>query len=67
MPVYLAIERKEIASAWPLLITAIFGVLLGTFFGVRLLRRIQERTFRRFLYLLILALGIYMLIHGATL
>jgi uncharacterized membrane protein YfcA len=66
MPVYLAIETKGILSAWPLLVTAIIGVLLGTFWGVRLLRRIEERTFRKLLYSLVLILGIYMLIHGAT-
>jgi uncharacterized membrane protein YfcA len=66
MPVYLAIETKGILSAWPLLVTAIIGVLLGTFWGVRLLRRIDERTFRKLLYSLVLILGIYMLIHGAT-
>ncbi len=65
MPVYLTVETRGIVSAWPLLLTAIAGVLLGTFGGVRLLRRIQERTFRKLLYSLILALGIYMLVHGA--
>jgi uncharacterized membrane protein YfcA len=64
MPVYLANEHGGIASAWPLLLVAIAGVLLGTFWGVRLLRRIPEQTFRRLLNLLILALGIYMLAHG---
>ena len=66
MPVYLAVESKGILSAWPVLITTSFGVVLGTFWGVRLLRRIEERTFRKLLYALILALGIYMLIHGIT-
>jgi uncharacterized membrane protein YfcA len=66
MPVYLATETKGILSAWPLLLTAIAGVLLGTFWGVRLLRHIEERTFRKLLYSLVLVLGIYMLIHGAT-
>ncbi len=37
-------------SAWPLLATAIAGILLGTFWGVRLLRKIEERTFRRVLF-----------------
>ncbi len=64
MPVYLTVEARGIVSAWPLLLTAIAGVLLGTFGGVHLLRRIQERTFRKLLYSLILALGIYMLVHG---
>ena len=60
MPVYLVVETKGVVSAWPLLIAAIAGVLLGTFWGVRLLRRIPERMFRRLLYGLNLALGIYM-------
>jgi uncharacterized protein len=67
MPVYLAIETKRILSAWPMLLVATVGALVGTFWGVRLLRRIPERLFRRLLYILILALGIYMLIHGMRL
>jgi uncharacterized membrane protein YfcA len=66
MPVYLAMEGGGVISAWPLLVCAIAGVLLGTWWGVRLLRRIEERVFRRMLYGLILALGVYMLVHGAT-
>ncbi|PWT74622.1 MAG: hypothetical protein C5B46_03745, partial [Proteobacteria bacterium] len=65
MPVYLAIETRSLVSAWPVLVIAIAGVLLGTFWGVRTLRKIEERTFRRILFLLILALGVYMLVHSA--
>jgi uncharacterized membrane protein YfcA len=64
MPVYLAVETRGIFGAWPVLAVATAGVLLGTFWGVGLLRKIEERTFRRILYVLILALGVYMLIHG---
>jgi len=63
--VYLAIEGNKILAAWPVVLVAIAGVLLGTFWGVRLLRRIDERAFRKLLYSLILALGVYMLVHGA--
>jgi hypothetical protein len=65
MPVYLAIEGRGILAAWPLLLITIAGVLLGTLWGVRVLRRIPERAFRKVVYSLILALGIYMLIHVA--
>lgn len=65
MPVYLAIESGRIFSAWPLLAVTIIGVLLGTLWGVRLLRRMEERMFRKLLFSLVLALGVYMLIHGA--
>jgi uncharacterized membrane protein YfcA len=67
MPVYLAIEGRGIFDAWPLLIVTIVGVLLGTYWGVRVLRRIEEQTFRRFLFSLILVLGVYMLVHGVRL
>jgi uncharacterized protein len=67
MPVYLAIESKGILGAWTLLIVATVGVLLGTFWGVRLLRKMPERAFRRLLDCLILALGIYMAVHGIRL
>jgi uncharacterized membrane protein YfcA len=66
MPVYFAIEMRAMLAGWPILLTTIAGVLLGTFWGVRLLRRIDERTFRKLLYTLIVVLGVYMLIHGAV-
>lgn len=66
MPVYLAIETRGILSAWPLLTISVTGILFGTFWGVRLLRKIEEQTFRRILFLLILGLGIYMLVHAAA-
>jgi len=64
MPVYLTLETRGVLSAWPVLVTSVIGVLLGTFWGVRLLRRIREEMFRKLLNLLILGLGIYMVAHG---
>lgn len=66
MPVYLAAESRQILRAWPLLLAAIAGVLVGTFWGVRLLRRIEEKAFRKLLFSLILALGVYMVVHSTT-
>jgi uncharacterized protein len=65
MPVYLTVEGRSMLSAWPTLAIAIAGVLLGTFWGVRLLPKIEERTFRRLLFVMILFLGAYMLVHAA--
>lgn len=65
MPVYFTVESRGVLKAWPLLAVAISGVLLGTFWGVRLLRRIPEPAFRKLLNWLIIALGIYMVAHGA--
>lgn len=60
LPVYLAAEWRGIAALGPSLLIATAGVVIGTELGTRVLRRIPERTFRRLLALLLLALGVYM-------
>lgn len=62
MPVYLAIEYREILRIWPLVLTATVAVVIGTAFGTRVLGRIQERTFRRVVAVLLIGLGAYMVI-----
>jgi len=64
LPVYVWTEHQKMFAAWPLMMIATVGVLAGTIGGVRLLRRIPERIFRRAVATLILALGVYMLIRG---
>lgn len=64
LPVYVWTEHHTMFSAWPLMLVAAVGVLIGTIGGVRLLRRIPERIFRRAVSGLILALGVCMLIRG---
>jgi uncharacterized protein len=64
MPVYYATEWHGIFSEWRVMVVAIVGVLVGTFAGVRILRRISERTFRRSVSMLITTLGVYMMLKG---
>jgi uncharacterized membrane protein YfcA len=64
MPVYYATQWHGIFGQWKLSVVAIAGVLVGTFWGVHLLRRISEQAFRRSVSLLITALGFYMLLKG---
>jgi uncharacterized protein len=64
MPVYFVTQPQGIVSAWVELIVASSGALVGTFWGVRLLRRIPENVFRRLVSAVIAALGVYMLAHG---
>jgi uncharacterized protein len=63
MPVYVWTEWRELVALWPFVLGAVAGVLIGTLGGVRLLRRIPERVFRPAVSLLIVALGVYMLLH----
>ena len=44
--------------------SAAIGVIAGTLFGTRLLRRIPERRFNVLVSVSVLALGIYMLVRG---
>lgn len=67
MPVYFAAETDQILRAWAVLVIATIGVLFGTFWGVRILKQIPEKTFHQLLYVLVTALGIYMLLHGVKL
>jgi uncharacterized membrane protein YfcA len=63
MPVYIATQSRGMWSARIEIAVAIAGVVVGTLAGVRLLRRIPERWFRRAVGILILLLGAYMLVR----
>ncbi|MDQ6827699.1 MAG: sulfite exporter TauE/SafE family protein [Gemmatimonadota bacterium] len=61
LPVYLAIEWRDIARLWPLVLVATAGVVIGTALGTRVLGRLPERVFRRVIAAFLLALGLYMI------
>src|SRR5207237_7960713 len=63
MPVYLATQTQGMWQARIEIVVAIAGVVAGTLLGVRVLRRIPERWFRRAVGLLIVVLGAYMLMQ----
>jgi len=65
VPVYLGTQWSSIWRHWPLIVSGLAGVVVGTLAGTRLLRRIPENVFRRIVGLLVLAIGIYMLVHPA--
>jgi uncharacterized membrane protein YfcA len=65
VPVYLGTQWSAIWQHWLYVVIALAGVTVGTLAGARLLRRIPEHIFRRLVGLLVLALGLYMLVHPA--
>lgn len=62
LPVYLATQGREILHVWPLVLAATAAVVIGTALGTRVLGHLPQRTFRRVLAVLLLALGIYMMV-----
>src|SRR5262245_2275162 len=61
MPVYLAAERSGLLQIRPLIAIATVGVVAGTLLGMRVLRNVPERLFRRTVAVLLLSLGTWML------
>jgi uncharacterized protein len=64
MPVYFALQWRDLAREWPMIAAATAGVLAGTLAGERVLRRVPESVFRRVVATLILALGIVMFVEA---
>jgi hypothetical protein len=63
MPVYAALQWRQIAAQWPAALIATIGVVVGTLSGKWMLRRIPQNVFRMIVASIILALGIWMLMH----
>ncbi|MBX3077097.1 sulfite exporter TauE/SafE family protein [Candidatus Obscuribacterales bacterium] len=64
MPVYFLSQMNNIIHIWPLVLAGSIGVVVGTLIGMRLLHSIDERTFKRVVSAVILALGVWMLIQS---
>ncbi len=64
LPVYLATEWREILGVWPLVVTAVAAVVVGTALGARVLGRLPQQLFRKIIAVLLVLLGIYMAVAG---
>ena len=58
MPVYVAVQRRQVAAVWPLVLLATVGVVGGTLVGERLLERVSAVRFKQIVGTAILLLGI---------
>jgi uncharacterized protein len=61
VPVYLLTQGEDMLNAWSEMSLATVCVLVGTFWGVRVLRTIPEELFRKLLSGAIAVLGVYMM------
>ena len=64
LPVYLAAEHSGLMQIWPLIAIATIFVVIGTVSGMTLLKHVPETQFRRFVAVLLLALGGWMVRVG---
>lgn len=64
MPVYLSAQGAEVFEQSRFLILSTIFVLIGTVFGMLVLKRLSEKVFKRSVSALILILGIYMTVKG---
>ena len=63
MPVYVVVERAQVAAIWPLVLLATAGVVAGTLAGARLLPRVPDQRFKQVVGAIILLLGIATLLR----
>jgi uncharacterized membrane protein YfcA len=61
MPVYVVVERGQVAAIWPLVLLATVAVAAGTIAGERLLVWLPERRFKQTVGAIVLLLGIAIL------
>lgn len=64
LPVYLVYEFHQIAAHWSLVVLLCLSVIVGTFFGNAVLKKMNETMFKRIVSAIILALGIWMLLKA---
>jgi hypothetical protein len=63
MPVYAVLQYHQVEAQWRLAALATVGVVIGTLSGKWMLSRIPQDVFRAIVACIILALGIWMLVH----
>jgi len=66
MPVYAALQFRQVLLQWQMALIATAGVVVGTLSGKWMLQRIPQNIFRRIVSSIILALGIWLLIHSGS-
>lgn len=65
VPIYLVTSGTEIGANLRLVAILSVGVVVGTFFGAPILRRLPERTFRRLVAVVLIGVGVLLLAGSA--
>ncbi|RPH34599.1 MAG: sulfite exporter TauE/SafE family protein [Chloroflexi bacterium] len=62
IPIYLATDGAVIAENWPYVVVGAIGVVVGTLLATPILRRLPQDTFRRFVFIVVAALGVLLIL-----
>ena len=63
VPVYLVVQRAQIASIWGFILIVTIGVIIGTVGGKRVLEKMSDYIFKKTVSAIILLIGILILIE----
>jgi len=66
IPIYLATGGAQIVANWPFVVMAVVGVLPGTVLATPILRRLPEDRFRRFVFVVVAALGVLLILSPGS-
>lgn len=64
MPVYFVSQFPDVVKSWVLICITVAGAIIGTLAGAKILRNINESTFRKVVSAFIFVLGAFMLYQG---
>ena len=65
-PAYFAVEHESLRNLWHLIALAIAAVVLGTFAGEWLLRRVPQRLFSRIVSGILMLIGVLLFFQRPT-
>jgi hypothetical protein len=66
IPIYLATGADQIVANWPYVVVSTIGVLAGTVLAAPILRRLPEDQFRRFVFVVVAALGVLLIVSPSA-
>ena len=66
IPIYLATGADQIVANWPYVVMATVGVVAGTVLATPILQRLPEDQFRRFVFVVVAALGVLLVVNPGS-
>jgi uncharacterized protein len=62
IPVYLAVQGRDLISIWHLIVIGAAGVIIGTLFGKRILQRLSQVAFTKIVGVMLIGIGVLVVV-----